>query len=60
MTTSLSGKATGRILTGPALDTHNTFDNPNTIQPAAYSGRSSGGRLVFELPAKSVAVVAVE
>ena len=60
VTTSLSGKATGRILTGPALDTHNTFDNPNTIQPAAYSGRSSGGRLVFELPAKSVAVVAVE
>ena len=60
VTTSLSGKATGRILTGPEIDTHNTFDNPNTIQPAAYSARSSGGRLVFELPAKSVAVVAVE
>ena len=60
VTTSLSGKATGRILTGPEIDTHNTFDNPNTIQPAAYSGQSAGGRLVFELPAKSVAVVAVE
>ena len=60
LTTGLSGTATGRILTGPALDTHNTFDNPNTIQPAAYSARSSGGKLVFDLPAKSVAVVAVE
>ena len=60
LSTGLSGTATGRILTGPALDTHNTFDNPNTIQPAAYSARSSGGKLVFDLPAKSVAVVAVE
>ena len=60
VTTGLSGKVTGRILTGPEIDTHNTFDNPNTIQPAAYSAQSSGGRLVFDLPAKSVAVVAVE
>jgi alpha-N-arabinofuranosidase len=60
VTTSLSGRASGRILTGPALDTHNTFDKPNTIQPAAYSGRSLGGKLVFDLPAKSIAVVVVE
>ena len=60
VTTSLGGRATGRILTGPAIDTHNTFERPNTIQPAAYSARSSGGRLVFDLPAKSIAVVAVE
>jgi alpha-N-arabinofuranosidase len=60
VTTSLSGSASGRIITGPELDTHNTFDNPNTIQPAAYTGSEVGGRLVFDLPAKSVAVVAVE
>jgi alpha-N-arabinofuranosidase len=60
VTTSLSGGATGRILTGPAIDTHNTFDRPNTIQPAAYSARSSGGKLVFDLPAKSVVVVSVD
>jgi alpha-N-arabinofuranosidase len=60
VTTSLSGRATGRILTGPAIDTHNTFDRPNTIQPAAYSARSSGGKLVFDLPAKSVVVVSVD
>ena len=60
VTTSLSGRAAGRILTGPSIDTHNTFDRPNTIQPAAYSARSAGGKLVFDLPAKSIVVVAVE
>lgn len=60
VTTNLSGNARGRILTGPAIDTHNTFDRPNTIQPAVYSARSSGGKLTLDLPAKSVVVVAVE
>ena len=50
----------GRILTGPAMDTHNTFDRPNTIQPAPFRGRVSGGKLVFDLPAKSVVVVRVD
>ncbi len=59
VTTGLTGTATGRILTGPAIDTHNTFDAPNTIHPVAYSGTQAGGKLVFDLPAKSVAVVAV-
>jgi alpha-N-arabinofuranosidase len=58
--TSLSGSAHGRILTGPAMDTRNTFDAPNTIHPVAYSGANEGGKLVFDLPSKSVAVVAVE
>lgn len=60
VTTNLSGNARGRILTGPAIDTHNTFDQPNAIQPAVYSARSSGGKLTLDLPAKSVVVVAVE
>jgi alpha-N-arabinofuranosidase len=63
VTTSISGMqargASGRILTGGAIDTHNTFDQPNRIQPAAFSGRVQGGRLVFDLPPKSVAVVVV-
>jgi alpha-N-arabinofuranosidase len=57
--TGLSGSAMGQILTGPAMDTHNTFTAPDMIHPVAYSGRESGGKLTFELPAKSVAVVAV-
>ena len=60
VTSNLSGTATGRLLTGPALDTHNTFDNPNAIRPAAYQGRVENGRLSFDLPPKSIAVVSVE
>jgi len=42
------------------MDSHNTFAAPNTIHPVAYSGRSERGRLTFDLPARSVAVVAVD
>jgi alpha-N-arabinofuranosidase len=58
--TGLKGPANGQILTGPAMDTHNTFAAPDTIHPAAYAGRTVGGKLSFDLPAKSIAVVAVE
>jgi alpha-N-arabinofuranosidase len=58
--TGLKGTATGQILTGPAMDTHNTFAAPDTIHPVAYAGRMAGGKLTFDLPAKSVAVVAVD
>lgn len=57
--TNLTGNATGRMLTGPALDTHNSFDAPQTIQPVAYQGTSVDGKLAFELPAKAIAVVAI-
>ncbi|QIK80031.1 alpha-N-arabinofuranosidase [Sphingomonas piscis] len=53
-------RATGQVLTGPAVDTHNSFDNPNRIAPKPFSGRVSGGQLTFDLPAKSVAVVEVQ
>jgi alpha-N-arabinofuranosidase len=52
--------ATGEILTAPAVDSHNTFDRPNRVQPVPYRGSVSGGKLRFELPAKSVAVVRVD
>jgi alpha-L-arabinofuranosidase len=59
--TNLSGNAHGQILTGPTMDTHNTFEAPETIHPESFSGSSnSSGTLTFKLPAKSVAVVAVE
>ncbi len=60
VTTNLTGKASGRILTGPAMDTRNTFDAPNAIRPVAFSGTVADGKLVFDLPPKAVAVVAVE
>jgi alpha-N-arabinofuranosidase len=52
--------ATGEVLTAPAVDSHNTFDQPNVVKPVAYRGSVSGGALSFDLPAKSIAVVQVE
>jgi alpha-N-arabinofuranosidase len=60
VTTNLSGSATGRILTGPAMDSHNTFEAPDAISPKPYSGRNENGKLVFDLPARAVAVVAIQ
>jgi alpha-N-arabinofuranosidase len=58
--TNLPGTARGKLLTGPAMDTHNTFAAPDTIHPVAFNGVSDGGRLAVDLPARSVAVLAVE
>ena len=60
VTTNLGGSATGRILTGPAMDSHNTFEAPDAISPKPYAGRSENGKLVFDLPARAVAVVAIQ
>jgi alpha-N-arabinofuranosidase len=45
----------GRILTAPAMNAHNTFDDPEAVQPAPFrDARLTGGKLVIDLPAKSV------
>ncbi|HMH65073.1 MAG TPA: alpha-L-arabinofuranosidase C-terminal domain-containing protein [Rhizomicrobium sp.] len=58
--TNLTGSAHGRILTGIAMDAHNTFDKPDMIHPLPFSSSTEGGKLSFDMPAKAVAVVAVE
>ena len=58
--TGLAGTASGQILTGPKMDSRNTFAAPDAIHPVAYSGYRKLGKLVFDLPARSVAVVAVD
>lgn len=60
VSTNLTGRAKGRLLTGATIDAHNRFDKTDAVKPVAYSGRLVGGKLVLELPAKSIAVVAVE
>jgi len=51
----------GRILTASEMNAHNTFDAPNTVQPAAFTGASlSGDTLQVKLPAKSVAILALK
>jgi alpha-N-arabinofuranosidase len=55
----ISAKAvSARILTASALDTHNTFDAPTTLQPASYDGFThQAGTLTVKLPAHSVVTV---
>jgi len=50
----------GRVLTAPAMDAHNTFDKPEAIKPAPFKGTRKGEELRLEIPPKSVVVVAVE
>jgi alpha-N-arabinofuranosidase len=49
---------TGRILASPKLQDHNSFDKPNTIQPAVFNGAAlKGGILNLTLPPFSVVVL---
>jgi alpha-N-arabinofuranosidase len=49
---------TGRILTAPAMDAHNTFDAPNRVQPAAFTGATlQDSSLKARLPPRSVVVL---
>ncbi len=53
--------ATGRILTAPAMDSHNSFAAPNAVQPAAFTGATvADGKLTVTLPAKSIVVLALQ
>jgi alpha-N-arabinofuranosidase len=50
-----------QILTSPTMDAHNTFEHPDTIKPAPFTGATlNGTRLSLTLPAKSVVVVSIE
>ncbi len=53
-------RAQGQVLTGPNVNSINTFDAPRTVLPRAIQGRVSNGRVTVDLPAKSVAVLALE
>jgi len=51
--------AEGRVLTAGAIDAHNTFERPDTVRPAPFKATRRGDALVFDLPPKSVVVVAL-
>ena len=49
---------TGQILTAPAMNSHNTFDAPDTVKPAAFNdAKLDGGKLTVTLPSKSVVML---
>jgi len=52
---------TGRILTAESMNTHNTFDNPEAIKPAAFNTfELTSEGLTTTLPPKSVVVLEIE
>jgi len=54
-------KVTGRILTAEAMNAHNTFENPDAVKTADFSGAQiKGEKIVAAIPSKSVVVLAVE
>jgi alpha-N-arabinofuranosidase len=58
--TNLTGRAHGRILSGFAMDAHNSFDKPNQVHPVAFASSTQDGKMSFDMPAKGVAVVTVD
>lgn len=53
-----AANVSGRILTAPAINSHNSFDAPEVVKPAAFTGAQvSGGTLTVALPPKSVVVL---
>jgi alpha-N-arabinofuranosidase len=53
-----AGKAEGQILTGPAMDTRNSFDTPDTLRPRPFAGAMlKDGKLTLRLPPKSLVVL---
>ncbi len=53
--------ATGRVLTAPAVDSHNTFEAPAAVAPAAFTGATvADGKLTVTLPAKSIVVLELQ
>lgn len=48
----------GRALTAATMNAHNTFEEPNVVQPAAFSDATvEGDTLEVKLPTKSVVVL---
>jgi alpha-N-arabinofuranosidase len=51
-------RAVGRILSGPAINSYNSFEQPDVVRPAAFTGaRVDNGSLTVTLPPRSVLVL---
>jgi alpha-N-arabinofuranosidase len=65
MTATIAGlnvdRVSGQILTAPAMDAHNTFDNPYAVYATPFTDASvSSGVLTLTLPPKSVVVLMLQ
>jgi alpha-L-arabinofuranosidase len=54
-------KVSGTIITADSMNAHNTFEQPEVVKPAAFTGVSvENNKLSIKLPAMSVVTLAVE
>ncbi|NVD45083.1 alpha-N-arabinofuranosidase [Qipengyuania atrilutea] len=53
-------RASGQVLTGPNVNSLNTFEAPQTVVPKPIRGRVDGSRMTVTLPPKSVAIIALQ
>ena len=56
-----AARVSGRILTAPEMNAHNTFERPDALKTAGFDGaRIAAGGFATTLPAKSVVVLELE
>ncbi|MBC8066372.1 MAG: alpha-N-arabinofuranosidase [Chlorobia bacterium] len=56
-----STKISGRLLTASTMQAHNTFDNPDLVQPVEFNDFAvTGESMKFTLPAKSILMLSIE
>ncbi|MES1201181.1 MAG: alpha-L-arabinofuranosidase C-terminal domain-containing protein [Pseudomonadota bacterium] len=61
LTGASASSISGQILTAGAMDAQNTFDAPDTLRPAPFTGAAvAGDRLTVNLPAKSLVVLTLQ
>lgn len=54
-------KITGKVLTSSRMNAHNTFENPNAVEPAEFNKASiEGNGFIAELPPMSVVLLSIE
>lgn len=54
-----AGTATGHLLTGAEIDSHNSFENRNVVKPSAISFSEKHGVFTLDLPPRSVTVIEI-
>ena len=56
-----AAKVSGRILTAPEMNAHNTFEQPEALKPAEFAGaRITADGFAATLPPKSVVVLELQ
>jgi len=53
-------RAAGEVLTASNVNSINTFENPDAVEPRPISGSVRGGNATIELPPRSVAMIALD